>query len=529
MQELDDNSLLREYAENNSEEAFAALVARHINKVYSVALRHTRNPSEAEEITQAVFVILAKKARHLGAKVVISGWLYQTARLTSVTYLRSEIRRARREQEAHTMQTILNEPDEAWAQMAPLLDAAMAALNETDRHAVVLKFFDGKSTREVSEALGATEDAAKKRLSRALEKLQRFFAKRGVSSTTAIIAGAISNNSVQVAPVTLAKSVTALAMAHGVNAGASTLTLVKGALKVMAWTKAKTAVMVGIGVLLLATCATPHVWYYHVGSDAWRHRFESVYRLRNGEVLKNIRPPFIPERLTFYQKEMIPIQVQYIPNGGDFYIISQDKQGQLSFGPVLFAGGSRRIQLQDLLHLFGFKPYEIEGPNQLMNLTISGDWTMREGLSTNELLSAMEPILWKATKHHIVFENRTVERDVIVATGNHFSLQPGTLIQIYAKSQHDTYSYNGGGNLNMLLDELATRLKIRVVDETTIDPQSPETRDLTWTYHQDSDATNMKKRQAELTDDVLKNLADQTGLVFTHEQRPEPVWFVSEK
>jgi RNA polymerase sigma factor (sigma-70 family) len=109
MQELDDIGLLRRYVHGNSEEAFAGLVTRHINKVYSVALRHTRNPHQAEEITQAVFVILAKKARGLGSRVVLSGWLYQTARLTSVTFLRSEIRRTRREQEAH-MQNVVDEP-----------------------------------------------------------------------------------------------------------------------------------------------------------------------------------------------------------------------------------------------------------------------------------------------------------------------------------------------------------------------------------------------------------------------------------
>ena len=154
MQELDDNALLREYVERDSEEAFATLVARHVNKVYSVALRHTRNPHQAEEITQAVFVILARKAGSLGQRVILSGWLYQTARLTAVTFIRSEIRRARREQEAY-MQTTLNENEsDVWTQIAPLLDAAMAGLNETDRHAVVLRFFDGKSMSEVGAALG---------------------------------------------------------------------------------------------------------------------------------------------------------------------------------------------------------------------------------------------------------------------------------------------------------------------------------------------------------------------------------------
>ena len=278
MQELDDSALLRQYTESHSEEAFAALVARHINKVYSVALRHTRNPHQAEEITQAVFVILAGKAGSLGKGVILSGWLYQTARLASVTFLRSEIRRARREQEAH-MQRVQDEPTtyETWWQIAPLLDVAMAKLSEKDRHAVVLRFFDGKSMSEVGAALGATEDAAKKRVNRALEKLQRFFAKRGVSSTTAVIAGALSANSVQAAPAALAKSVTAVAMAKGATASVSTLTLIKGALKVMAWTKAKTAVVAGVVLLLAAgttTVAVKEISYHRTENifDRFHHR-----------------------------------------------------------------------------------------------------------------------------------------------------------------------------------------------------------------------------------------------------------------
>jgi RNA polymerase sigma factor (sigma-70 family) len=263
MQELDDITLLREYAERDSEAAFAALVTRHVNKVYSVALRHTGNPHSAEEITQAVFVILARKSRQLGKRVILSGWLYQTARLTAVTFIRGGIRRARREQEA-CMQTALNKNEsETWMQIAPLLDAAMAGLNETDRHAVVLRFFDGKSLREVGTALGANEEAAKKRVSRALEKLRAFFAQRGVNSTTAIIAGAISANSVQAAPVALAKSVTAIAVAKGTTASGSTLTLIKGALKIMAWTKAKTAILADAVVILAASTTTLVVHHQH--------------------------------------------------------------------------------------------------------------------------------------------------------------------------------------------------------------------------------------------------------------------------
>jgi uncharacterized protein (TIGR03435 family) len=264
MQELDDIGLLREYVKRGSEEAFATLVERHVNKVYSVTLRHTGNPHQAEEITQAVFIILARKSQQLSRGVVLYSWLYKTARLASMAFIRGEIRRTRREQEAF-MQNALNETKEpeVWPQIAPLLDAALAALNETDRRALVLRFFYGKSMKEIGADLGANEDTTKQRVNRALEKLQTYFQKRGVHSTTAMLAGTISACSVQVAPVALAKSITAVALTKGATASTSTLTLIKGALKIMAWTKAKTVIVVGAGVLFAAGTTTVTVKEIH--------------------------------------------------------------------------------------------------------------------------------------------------------------------------------------------------------------------------------------------------------------------------
>src|SRR3954464_71426 len=149
MQETDDITLLRNYTERDSEQAFATIVSRHINKVYSAALRHTSNPHQAEEITQAVFVILARKAGTLSPRVILAGWLYQTARLTAQTFIRSEIRRSRREQEVYMQRSLNEDASDAWPRIVPLLDDAIAHLNETDRHAVVLRFFDGKSMKEI--------------------------------------------------------------------------------------------------------------------------------------------------------------------------------------------------------------------------------------------------------------------------------------------------------------------------------------------------------------------------------------------
>src|SRR5690349_12681269 len=222
MLELDDSVLLKEYLEHGSEEAFATLVARHLNKVYSIALRHTRNPHQAEEITQAVFVILAKKSRQLDKQVILSGWLCRTARLSAVTFVRSEIRRSRREQEAH-MQNLLNESEsEVWPQIAPLLDAAMAGLSEADHDAVALRFFDGKSMKEIGAALGASEDATKMRVNRAVEKLRIFFTRRGIVCSAAALTAAISANSVQAAPFGLAATISSGAALSGTAIATST-------------------------------------------------------------------------------------------------------------------------------------------------------------------------------------------------------------------------------------------------------------------------------------------------------------------
>jgi RNA polymerase sigma factor (sigma-70 family) len=250
MQHLSDNELLAEYLRNHSEEAFATLVARHVNKVYSVAMRHVRNPHQAEEITQAVFVILLKKAGTLHQETILSGWLYHTARLTAVTSLRSDIRRVRREQEAH-METLLNQPeDNAWQQLAPLLDDAIAKLGAKDRNAIVLRFFDGKSMREVGAGLGISEDTAAKRISRAVQKLRAFFVKRGVVLSTTALCGAISANSVLSAPAQVSSSVVAVATG-GAGLSASTSALVKGTIDMLTWLKIKTALIVA-GISLLA-------------------------------------------------------------------------------------------------------------------------------------------------------------------------------------------------------------------------------------------------------------------------------------
>src|SRR5437588_980634 len=196
MGNVGDMDLVREYASRKCEDSFTTLVSRHINIVYSVALRQVGNAQHAEEITQAVFLTLARKAPSLRQGTVVSGWLFQTARLTAANFQRRELRRRHREHEAF-MQSKLNEDTtDCWREISPLLNDAIASLGRKDRDAVVLRFIEGKNLREVGATLGVTEEAAKKRVSRGVERLRTFFGSRGARFSSDVLSGVIEAKAV---------------------------------------------------------------------------------------------------------------------------------------------------------------------------------------------------------------------------------------------------------------------------------------------------------------------------------------------
>jgi RNA polymerase sigma factor (sigma-70 family) len=246
----DDSELLRRYAAEHSEAAFAELVRRHVDLVYSAALRLVNGDSHrAQDLTQQVFSELARHAKSLARHPTLVGWLYTTTRQMAWRAIRSETRRAAREHMASTMNdpTHPSAPEPEWEHLQPVLDDAMHQLNDTDRLAVLLRFFKNKSLREVGLELNLTENAARMRVERALEKLRLRLARKGVTSTSSALALALTGNAVNSAPAAFTAALAGASLTGAASQAATTL----GILKLMAATKLK----IGLAALVIAGAA----------------------------------------------------------------------------------------------------------------------------------------------------------------------------------------------------------------------------------------------------------------------------------
>lgn len=220
-----DLELLKDYEHKSAEDAFAELVRRYLGLVYSAALRQVRSRQLAEEIAQATFLKLARHARRLPPNTIVAAWLYQVTRREAIDAIRAEVRRRKREQMASEIHA-MNAFAEDWTPIEPLLDEAMHALEDADRAAVLLRYFENKSLREVGQALGSSDDAAQKRVSRALERLRQYFAKRGVTAGASAIAVVLSTHAAQAAPASLAGAISAAAAALATTTFAATSTTI---------------------------------------------------------------------------------------------------------------------------------------------------------------------------------------------------------------------------------------------------------------------------------------------------------------
>ena len=220
---MDDAQLLQSYVETGSSEAFTALTSKHVNFVYGAALRLVRDRHVAEEVTQAVFIVLARKAATLRHEAVLSSWLLSTTRYAALGQMKINARRKRHERRAAEMAKTewVQDAERSWPQYEGELDAALASLRESDRKAVMLRFYEHKSFDEIAAILGTAEEAARKRVSRAVEKLRSHFGVSHRTLSTTMVTYFLYHKLSSEAPAGLAAKVTAAAVKPTLAAGAA--------------------------------------------------------------------------------------------------------------------------------------------------------------------------------------------------------------------------------------------------------------------------------------------------------------------
>ncbi|HSZ58305.1 MAG TPA: sigma-70 family RNA polymerase sigma factor [Tepidisphaeraceae bacterium] len=534
-----DSRWLREYVQTGSQESFARLVEANVGLVYSAAFRQLRDHQIAEDITQQAFMALAQKAGGLRSGVIPAAWLLVTTRYLATDMQRAEKRRAAREQKAAEMRTnSANLPEhDAWTEVEPLLDEALCSLSATDLYAVTLRYHQAQNLEQVACALGVSPNTAAQRLHRAVGRLRAYLQQRGVAVDSVALGSLMLTYATHPTPAGLAASI--IKSADAFHAGAGILT--KGATMVLVSSKVK--IVTAAAILLLTFGGTATVVYHATrpstrvvtiapsGSDSrvtdrinetWRQGFDRAYALQAGQILRRVAPPFIPERASFYHSAMhgsADSSIMDAATSNDsaaiFGFDSQPEWQSVTFEPFKVLGLTKALA--------GLRSYDFEGMGQLASLRMPGDWVVRNSSTPQQRMAAIEVLLGDEFGKNIRFVPRTVEREVIVATGR---LQIHTLphppfpnvVDIYLKKRTDQPLSMAAGKIDNFLGDVGELLAIKFVDETT-----PGDKQFFWrNFIREQDVRGNSTASVLL----LNNLSGQLGLQFHSERRSVEVWFV---
>jgi RNA polymerase sigma factor (sigma-70 family) len=300
---MNNAELLHEYRSDTSEAAFQALVERHLPLVYSAALRQVREPVLAENLSYVVFILLARKANELPQETILPDWLFRTTRRVIAKSLRGVQGGRRRQQRGYGLKD--RRFMDVWDQVAPFFDAALAQLHHSESAAVLLHYFQFRRLEEVASALGISEEAAQRRIARAIHKLRRLLLAQGVSLPVEVLPGLLMTRGAQTAPSYLAASVTAAALSH-VPVSTAVYALLQGAGREPARLKINPALW-RIAAIAVITGLVMHFWPSRTSNDTMAYSFDSRIVIRPPYVAAPALSPFPVETVALKSSVADPV------------------------------------------------------------------------------------------------------------------------------------------------------------------------------------------------------------------------------
>jgi RNA polymerase sigma factor (sigma-70 family) len=526
-------------------EAFGRLVEQHIDFVYAAAFRQTGDPHIAQDITQAVFLLLWQKAGRLKQGTLMKGWLFNTTRYVVANVRRAEARRKFHEREAAAMH-VQSPGEDRWPHIAPHLDDALAELSEKDRRVLLLRFFEDLPLSAVGEALSISEPAAQKRVERALERLRHFLVGRGAAVDGAALGGILYAGVAQAAPVHLVKATIDLALngAPGAAQSGSAFSLAKGTASLMAAAKTKTIAMIAILFLLVAPTTVIAIHYATSlfaqttqpapggatpapAEDAQRD-IQNFYSLQSSSVIKRIIdvPPDVRKR---FVEQQFPGPRSSVQDSAILIGITQNR-----FAARFLRSGAD-YSLAELVNFINFAR-NMSGPeyqigHDLGTRQFTGDIVFRQDATDDEYSAGLATFIHDELGVDATVAFRNVPMKVIVL-GGHWKFTPvahapvpdgrdNPCIEIYGDEVLNENSRMTSGSTTgreHLARNLSNVLNQKVILEAD---RLPEYVNIRSYGNVPADGADRKL--------VLQHIQEQTGLIWTVETRPVHCLFIDQK
>lgn len=548
---MTDQDLWQQFLTGRSEAAFAELVRRYIGLVYAAARRQIKDPGAAEDVTQSVFVLLARRARTLRNAAAIPGWLLVTTRSVALNAIRAQIRRERHESKAAVMkQESQSQVPAAWGSIGPLLDEAVATLRADDRDALMLRYFQNQPLVDVANALGISEPAARKRVQRAVERLRRFFASRGIVTSAEALGAMLPAHVLAPTPTAaLCAQIAHTAISSTQTIAGGTL---PGALKgaVLLMTASKTNVAIACAVVALAAGISGTVAYLATQTEQpivasapatmpasvsqpaedWRDRFKILYSLNPGETIKLVSAPFPPERSEYSNVEKLAGQVEGELRHPDMIVFEADGPVLKRMGIVFGAQTLRNV----LSPVAGLLPAQTNLSPEMLDTPVVGDWIIRKGATQAERIDGISTQLAYIFGPGMTLKPSQVERETIIVRGTFKSAAPTSpdaparapTISI-ARAASEFSDADGGyrGKASDMMMSLGECLEMPVVLEGNYRDQV-----VNWSIEPSADfrATNTPPNP-NVVDEILATVSKQTSLQLKREKRSTTIWQLEPK